>query len=132
MHTGSTELIHVFQILHVYYKTYTCLTELILALQSKFLYFGYGSTRRYYRTFYRYKSTCRYYRTNSLYRGTHRCYKTYTYSCISNLILVLQSIYLSYGSCTFITEHVLVLGILYLFYRTYYCLMDLILVRMYP
>ena len=84
-----TELILVFRILYVYYGTYTCLTELcyraysyisilylyygaytcitnlILVLQSLFLYFGYGSTRRYYRTFYLYKSTRRYYRTDT-------------------------------------------------------------------
>ena len=29
-----TELIHVFQILHVYYETYTCLTELILVYRA--------------------------------------------------------------------------------------------------
>ena len=46
-------LIHVFQILHVYYETYTgptelifvyrtysCLTDLIMVLQNSFLYFG--------------------------------------------------------------------------------------------
>ena len=51
-YTCITELIHVFQILHVYYGTYTCLTELILVyrtyscltdlilvLQNRFLYF---------------------------------------------------------------------------------------------
>ena len=36
-----------------------------------------------------------------------------TYTCISDLIHVLQSIYWSYGSYTCITEHVLVLRILY-------------------
>ena len=51
---------------------------------------------------------------------------TYTYSCILDLILVLQSIYLSYGSYTCITEHVLVLQILYLFYRAYSCTSNLI------
>ena len=127
-HTYSSisDLILVFQILYMYYRTSTCLTEVILALQSEFLYFGYGSTRRCYRTFYLYKSTRRYYRTDSLYRGTRRYYRTYTYSCISDLTLVLQSIYLSYGSYTCITEHVLVLRILYLFYRAYSYTSDLI------
>ena len=36
-----------------------------------------------------------------------------TYTCISDLIHVLQGIYWSYGSYTCITEHVLVLRILY-------------------
>ena len=43
--------------------------------------------------------------------GPHMYYGTYT--CISDLIHVLQSIYWSYGSYTCITEHVLVLRILY-------------------
>ena len=51
-YTCITELIHVFQILHVYYGTYTgltelifvyrtysCLTDLILVLRNLFLYF---------------------------------------------------------------------------------------------
>ena len=38
---------------------------------------------------------------------------TYTYSCISDLILALRNMYLSYGSYTCFTEHILVLRILY-------------------
>ena len=90
-YTCITELILVFQILYVYYRTYTCLTD--------------------YRTFYLYKSTRRYYRTGSLYRGTHRYYWTYTYSCISDLVLVLRSIYLSYRTYTCVTELILVFRI---------------------
>ena len=55
----------ILMILYLYYGTYTYITNLILVLRSLFLYFGYGSTRRYYRTFYLYKSTCRYYRTDT-------------------------------------------------------------------
>ena len=64
------------------------------------MYFGYGSTRRYYRTFYLCKSTRRYYRTDSLYRGTRRYY--WTYPCIKELILVVRILYWYYGaySCT--------------------------------
>ena len=47
------------------------------------------------------------------YRGTHKYYRTYTYSCISDLILVLQNIYLSYGSYTCVTELILGFRILY-------------------
>ena len=57
-----------------YYKTYTCITELILVFQILYLY-----------------------------------YRTYT--CISDLILILQSIYLSYGSYTFFTELILIFRI---------------------
>ena len=46
----------------------------------------------------------------------------------SVIILVLQSIYLYFGSYTYITEHILVFRILYLYYRAYTCLTDLILV----
>ena len=36
-----TELIHVFQILYMFYRTYTCLTDSILALRN--MYQSYGS-----------------------------------------------------------------------------------------
>ena len=39
-YTCTTELIHVFQILHVYYGTYICLTELILVLRNLYWFFG--------------------------------------------------------------------------------------------
>ena len=67
-HTCITELIHVFQILHVYYGTYTCLTELILVLRS--IYLSYGSYTcvtelilvfQILYLFYQYRSTRRYY-----------------------------------------------------------------------
>ena len=54
-------------------------TERKLVLRNLFLYFGYGSTCRYYITFYLCKSTRRYYRTDSLYGGTRRYHWTYTY-----------------------------------------------------
>ena len=50
-YTCLTEHILILRILYLSYETYTGLTELILVLQNLFLYFGYGSTRRYYRTF---------------------------------------------------------------------------------
>ena len=37
---GVTELIHVFQILYMYYRTYTCPTELILVLWNLYWYYG--------------------------------------------------------------------------------------------
>ena len=39
-YTCITELIHVFQILHVYYGTYTGLTELILVFRILYGYYG--------------------------------------------------------------------------------------------
>ena len=87
--TEITEHILVFRSTYLSYRTYTSLTkltlvnraysiltDLILVLHNLLLYFGYRSTRRYYRTFYWYKSTRRYYRTYSLYRGTRRYYRT--------------------------------------------------------
>ena len=97
-------------------------TGLILILQDLYLFYRYGSTRRYYRditerilvlqNLFLYESTRKYYlfkcpkrRTlvlilkpvgttefiliRSLYGGTRRYYKTHTYSCISDLILIL-------------------------------------------
>ena len=62
-YTGISEHILVLRNLYWSYETYTCLTELILVLrnlywsygtyiciQDLFLFYGYGSTRRYYRT----------------------------------------------------------------------------------
>ena len=62
------EHILVLQILYLFYRTYSCISDIILVLRN---------------------------------------------TCISDLIHVLQSIYWSYGSYTCITEHVLVLRILY-------------------
>ena len=55
-----------------------------------------------------------------------------SYTCITEHILVLRilylrNIYLSYGSYTCVTELVLVFQILYLYYKAYTCLMDLII-----
>ena len=50
-YTCILELILVFQILFLYFGSYTCITELILILQNLYLYDRYGSTRRYYRNF---------------------------------------------------------------------------------
>ena len=50
-YTYIIELIHVFQILHVYFRTYTGLTDLIRVLVNLYLFYRYESTRRYYRDF---------------------------------------------------------------------------------
>ena len=54
--------------------------------------------------------------------GSINSYKTY--SCLTDLILVLRSMYLYFRSYTCITEHVLVFQILYLYYRTGTCISD--------
>ena len=112
------------QISYVYYRIYTCISNLIHVIQN--LYLSY----RTYRTFCLYKSTRRYYITDSLYRGTRRYYRTYTYSYISDLILVfrilysdlirvLQNLYMYFKSYTCNTELILVLRNLYGSYETY-------------
>ena len=40
-YTCITELIHVFQILYLYYRTYTCISDLIHVLHN--IYLSYGS-----------------------------------------------------------------------------------------
>ena len=82
----------VFRILFSYFRSYTCITELMLVFRILFLYFG--------------SYTC----------ITELMLVFGFYSCISDLILALRSIYLSYGTYTCITEHILVLLILYLCY----------------
>ena len=90
------------------FETPVGVTELILIQNLYlFLYFGYGSTRRYYRTFYLY------------YR---------VYSGISNLILVLRSIYMYFRFYTCTTELVHVFQILHVYYGTYTGLTELIFV----
>ena len=50
-YTVISEHILILRNLYWSYETYTYLTDLILVLQNLLLYFGYRSTRRYYRTF---------------------------------------------------------------------------------
>ena len=64
----------------------------------------------------------------SLYGGTRRYYRTHTYSCISDLILVLLNIYLSYRAYTYLTDLIVALPNMYLSYGSYTCITKLILV----
>ena len=147
---STTKLILVLRILYLYYEVYPGLTELILVLRSLFLSFGYRSTRRYYRTFCWYKSTVGttkhihytevpvgttglililVYKILFLYfeSCTQILYVYYgTYTCLTELILVLQNLYGSYRTYTGISEHILVFRILYVYYRTYTCISNLI------
>ena len=64
---------------------------------------------------------------------SYTCVTELFFSCISNLILVLQSIYLSYGSYTYGTytclmDLILVLQSLFLYFRSYTCITKHILV----
>ena len=47
------------------------------------------------------------------------------HTCISDLIRVLQNLYLSYGTYTGLTEPIMVFRILYVYYRTYTCISNL-------
>ena len=48
------------------------------------------------------------------------------YTCLTNLLLILQSLFRYFGSYPDITEHIHVFQILYMYYRTYTCISDLI------
>ena len=131
---STTKLILVLRILYLYYEVYPGFIELIPVLRSFFLSFRYRSTRRYYRTFCLYKSTRRYYRTDSLYRGTRRYYRTYTYISdlilvfrilYSDLIRVLQNLYLSYWTYTGLMKLILVFRSTYWYFRSYTCITEL-------
>ena len=50
------------------------------------------------------------------------------YTCLTDLILVLQNLYMYFRSYTCLIEHILILRILYLYYRTYTCSLELIYV----
>ena len=92
------------------FETPVEVTELILIQNLYlFLYFGYGSTRSYYKTFYLY------------YR---------VYFGISNLLLVLRSIYMYFRFYTCTTEFIHVFQILHVYYGTYTGLTELIFVYM--
>ena len=170
-HTGISDLIRVLQNLYLCYRSYSCAkvpvgtisrnrsgsyhiegqigllqirrlfvrryksqihyteitvvtTGLIITLQNLYLFYRYKSTRRYYQTY---------------------TYLTDTYTGISDMIRVLQNLYMYFRSYMYITELILVLQNLYLFiglilvlqilylcYRTDSCISDLILLRRYP
>ena len=111
----------------------------ILVLQNLSLY---GSTRKYYlfkcpkrRTLVLISNlsythtgvpvgTTEFILIRSLYGGTRRYYRTHTYSCISDLILVFQILFLYFRSYTCIIELILVLRNSYLRYRVNSCISD--------
>ena len=103
-YTCVTELILGFRILYWYYGAYPCTSDLI---RSLFSYFGYGSSRRYYRTFYLCKipigtiEQIHYTEvpigTTDLYLfyqngSTRRYYWTYTYFTDTRVPVVLQNL----------------------------------------
>ena len=121
------------QNLYLYYGVYTCsevpvgtteITERILVLRNLFLY---GSTRKYYifkcpkrltlvlisNLSYTHTGvplgTIEFILIRSLYGGTRKYYRTHTYSCISDLILVFQTLYMYYRTYTCLTELILAL-----------------------
>ena len=129
VYTYTIGLILILQRLHSFGGTrryYRDITERILVLRNLFLY---GSTGKYYlfkcpkrctlvlisNLSYTHTvvpvGTTEFILIRSLYGGTRRYYITHTYSCISDLILVLRNIYLSYGTYTCVTELILVFRI---------------------
>ena len=116
----------------MYYGAYSCTSDLILVLRSKYLsYESYTFITKLILIFILVL------RSIYLSYGSYTCitelilvlrilYLYYgAYTCLTDLILVLRSLYLSYGSYTFITENILVLRILYLYHgygstRRYY------------
>ena len=66
-YTCITELIHVFQILYLSYRAYTCLTDLIFVLQDLFLS---------YRFYTRVTKLILVFQILFLSEGTHRCDKS--------------------------------------------------------
>ena len=55
-------------------------------------------------------------------------YRTYTYTCLTDLILVLRNLFLYFISYICIPKLILVFQILYFYYGTYSCISNLILV----
>ena len=88
-------LILVLRILYLYYRAYSCISDIIIVLRSLFLYL-----RSY----------------NCI---TELILVFQTYTCISELILVFQILYLYFGSYSCISDLILVLWSLFLYYRTY-------------
>ena len=121
------------QNLYLYYGVYTCsevpvgtteITKRIPVLRNLSLY---GSTRKYYifkcpkrltlvlisNLSYTHTGvplgTIEFILIRSLYGGTRKYYRTHTYSCISDLILVFQTLYMYYRTYTCLTELILAL-----------------------
>ena len=79
----------------MYYRTYTCISDLIHVSQNLYLSYGtYTGISEYIPVF----------------RIIYVYYRIYT--CISDLIHVSQNLYLSYGTYTRLTEHILILRVL--------------------
>ena len=91
------EHILVLWILYLFYRTFSCISDLILVLRN--LHGAYSDTKVPV-------GTTEILRNVYWYCGT--------YSCISDLIHVLQSIYLSHGSYTCVTKLILVFRILFM------------------
>ena len=71
----------VLQNLYLYYRTYTCISDLILVLQNLYMYF------RFYTCFIEHIH---------VFQILYLSYRAYT--CLTDLILVLQNLFLSYVS----------------------------------
>ena len=77
-----SDLIRVLQNIYLSYGSYTCVTELILGFRILYLYYGaYPCTSNLIRSlfsYFGYGGTYRYYRIFYLYKSTRRYYRTYS------------------------------------------------------
>ena len=93
-YTGISDLIHVLQNLYMYLRSYIYITELILVLRNLYWYFGsYTCITELIHVF---KILHVYYGTYTYLTELIVVYRTY--SCLTDLILVLQNCLLPYGS----------------------------------
>ena len=110
-YTGITELMLVLRILFLYFRSYSWITEHILVLRNLYLHYRanfcisdsevlVGTTEHFAGTKVPVGTTEQIHYTEV----PRRYYRTYTYSYISDLILALRNMYLSYRSCTCFTN----------------------------
>ena len=128
---GTTELILilVFRILFLYFRSYTCITELILVLRNLYLRYRDNS---YISDTEVPVGTTEHFTGTKVPVGTIEQIH-YTKVPVGTigliLILVFWILYLHYGTCTCLTDLILVLQSIFLYFGSY---TELILVQKYP
>ena len=108
---STTELILILRSIYWFYRTWTCISNLIHVLQS--IYLSYGTYTDLTEHILVLQNLDMYFRS---------------YTCLTEDILILRNLYRSYGAYTGLTELGHVFQILYMSYRAYTYLTDLILV----
>ena len=128
---GTTELILilVFRILFLYFSSYTCITKLILVLRNLYLRYRANSCISDMEVPV---GTTKHFTGTKVPVGTteHIHYTEVPVGTIGLiLILVFRILYLHYGTCTCLTDLILVLQSIFLYFGSY---TELILVQKYP